>query len=592
VADRVSKSDVSRAAVPHRWLGAAELALVFVVFFLHGAWPVPDVNEPYYLGKAIHFWNPNWIPADTFLDSADTHEVFYFTFGWLSLWLPPVWLAWTGRLLTWGLLAWAWRRLSFAFIPRRWFSVLTAALFVCLQERYHMAGEWVVGGVEAKGFAYVLVFLGLEALVRNRWSRAWLLLGGAAAFHVLVGGWSVVAAGIGWLVLGHDRPALRPMVPALLGGFALSLPALVPCLGLTWGVDPAVVSRANEIYVFERLSHHLVPSRFPPTFVDRFLLLVVLLLVLDWITPTDGRRRRLRAFVAGALVIAGVGWGVSLLEGASRPLAASLLRFYWFRLSDVAVPLAVALVAARYAAYAFSTDRAEKGDRRPFRGSLVRASGTGVTRKGRLSPFSPLAVAVLVAALDLGGRALQRTHYTVPRADHLADQTDWASRASSYAAWRVACAWIADSGEIPHDARFFTPKMSETFKWYAGRSEVATWKDIPQDAQSIVTWWDALHTIYATPDRHGDFRWHNSLAESLAMRSPQQLMRLQARYQADYVLTVRWPRLPLPVVYENWRYVIYRLSRADLESLIMREPGAGEAQGLADGPREHERFTP
>ena len=47
-----------------------------------------------------------------------------------------------------------------------------------LIERFHMAGEWVIGGVEAKGFAYVLVFLGLEAVVRNRWNRAWLLLGG------------------------------------------------------------------------------------------------------------------------------------------------------------------------------------------------------------------------------------------------------------------------------------------------------------------------------------------------------------------------------------------------------------------------------
>ena len=58
-------------------------------------------------------------------------------------------------------------------IPRRWFSVLTAAWFVCLLARFHMAGEWVIGGVEAKGFAYVLVFLGLEALVRKRWNRMW-----------------------------------------------------------------------------------------------------------------------------------------------------------------------------------------------------------------------------------------------------------------------------------------------------------------------------------------------------------------------------------------------------------------------------------
>jgi hypothetical protein len=30
--------------------------------------------------------------------------------------------------MTWALLAWAWQRLSFAVIPRRWWAILTGAL--------------------------------------------------------------------------------------------------------------------------------------------------------------------------------------------------------------------------------------------------------------------------------------------------------------------------------------------------------------------------------------------------------------------------------------------------------------------------------
>ena len=37
-------------------------------------------------------------------------------------------LAWTGRLITWWLLAWSWRRLSFAVLPRPGWSILTAAI--------------------------------------------------------------------------------------------------------------------------------------------------------------------------------------------------------------------------------------------------------------------------------------------------------------------------------------------------------------------------------------------------------------------------------------------------------------------------------
>ena len=97
-----------------------ETLLIFAVFCLQGAWPVPEVNEPYYLGKAIHYWNPHWASSDWFLQTADTHAVFYFSVGWLALILKPTAFAWTVRLLTWALLAWSWQRLSRAVVPRAW----------------------------------------------------------------------------------------------------------------------------------------------------------------------------------------------------------------------------------------------------------------------------------------------------------------------------------------------------------------------------------------------------------------------------------------------------------------------------------------
>ncbi|MHC4399330.1 MAG: DUF6798 domain-containing protein [Planctomycetota bacterium] len=522
-------SGAPRGPAPGRWLVAVEIVLVFGVFFAQGAWPVPDVNEPYYLGKAIHFWDRDWASGDAFLDSADAHQVFCFTFGWLSLWLTPWWLAWFGRVLTWGLLAWAWRRLSFALVPRRGFAVLTAALWVGLLERYHLAGEWVIGGVEAKGFAYVLVLLGLEALVRNRWNAAWLLFGGASAFHVLVGGWSVVAAGVAWLLLGRSRPTLRSMWPAILGGLVLSLPGLVPSLALSWGVDATTANEAHDIYVYRRLAHHLVPSRFPPVYLDRFLLLILLYAALECIGPTDGPRHRLRWFVVGALAIAAAGVAAGLIEHVTKPLAARLLRFYWFRLADVAVPLAVAISGARCVAYALGA--------RP--------------RLGRWAA----AAAVVLAAYHVGGHAIQRVRPTIPRADRLHEYSAEAERLRDYLSWRNICRWVAESESIPQNARFLTPRVSQTFKWYAGRAEVVTWKDVPQDARSIVRWWDRLNDVHAGGRLRRGSRWHDSLAELGELR----LDELARRYDADYVLTLRTHPLKLPVECVCGYYVIYRL---------------------------------
>jgi hypothetical protein len=512
-------------------LPLAEIALVFAVFFVQGAVPVPDVNEPYYLGKAIHFWNPDWARGDFFLESKDTHLVFYVTFGWLSLWLKPLVLAWFGRVLTWVLLAWAWRRLSMAVVPRPWFSVASAALLVGLTEHCHMAGEWIIGGVEAKGFAFVLVFLGLEAFVLGRWNRAWLLLGAASAFHVLVGGWSVVAVGLAWLGIGRSRPGLRSMWPAILGGFVLSLAGLVPALALNWGTGRDVVREANQIYVYGRLGHHLNLAQIPDEYVFRFVLLLVLWLVLSVKMPADAPLRRLRAFVAAAVVIALAGAAISLLAPYDRARAAGLLRFYWFRLADVAVPMGIALGAVSFVTRALHS--------RPATGRCW------------------MALVILMAGIHVGLHAARLPLLTPPPAD----------RQQHYGGWRLACEWVARSGEIPPEARFITPRSAHTFKWYAGRAEVANWKEIPQDAAAMGEWWQRLGDLSPPGENLPDQRTYKMLPELGADR----LRQLGAKYEADFVLTVvTEPLLPLEVVYKNRTYVIYKMIRCSSQPTVVR----------------------
>jgi len=499
----------------------AEIGLIFAVFFVQGAWPVPDVNEPYYLGKAIHYWNPHWIENDFFLTSPDTHRVFYFAFGWLSLWLAPAALAWVGRILTWGLLAWSWRRLSVAVVPRAWFSVLSGALFAYLIERGHMAGEWVIGGVEAKGFAYVFVFLGLEALVRDRWNRAWLCLGMAACFHVLVGGWAAVAAGFAWLWIGRQRPPLRSMWPGLLGGLVLSLPGLVPSLLLDWGADARTLREAHQIYVYKRLAHHLVFLHFHREFMGRFLGLVGGFLLLARIVAREGGARRLRAFVIGSLAIVLIGVVLGLVGVFDPGTAAGLLRYYWFRLADAAVPLGVALFAASW------INRLREAQSPQVR---------WIT-----------ATLLVICGIHLGGYALERPPGTLPRGDKRVRHPEW----------RLACEWIASSPTIPPHAAFLTPIESQTFKWRTRRAEVVTRKDIPQDARTIVAWWRRLEDIHGTKTGDPEHEWHASLTELGADR----LQELGAKYGAGYLLTEAEPRLPLELLYANRVYAVYRLTR-------------------------------
>src|SRR5688500_10463735 len=126
-------ASAGRDDAPARWR-LAELGLIFVIFFVTGGAPAPHVNETHYLTKAKHYWDASYCPGDFFLDSADPHLVFYWTFGWLTRLAPLAVVAWIGRVVAWALLAMAWERLSRAVTDAPWASVLSAALWVTLTE--------------------------------------------------------------------------------------------------------------------------------------------------------------------------------------------------------------------------------------------------------------------------------------------------------------------------------------------------------------------------------------------------------------------------------------------------------------------------
>jgi hypothetical protein len=358
------------------------------------------------------------------------------------------------------------------------------------------------------------------------------LFGAASAFHVLVGGWSFVALGVAWLSrklwavvqkptdVAAVCPTLWSLWPGVVVGLLLALPGLIPSLLLDWNADPKIVHQAHKIYVFERLPHHLVLTGMKPEFILRLVLLWGFWVVLPWFAPTTENLRRLRAFVVGAVCIALVGAAINLLLYVDKAMAADWLRYYWFRLTDVMIPLGVALHV----------------------GFIIDALWRKRPRMARLW----LAAAMVVALANVGYQTIDRIYTLRPRSHKTAD----------YEAWREACDWIVESGKIPQDATFITPRMAMTFKWYTGRKEVANWKDLPQDAAGLVKWWERIDALYATHDPPPNLRWH----QALARRGEEPLRKLGQTYDADYLIAERVePLLDFEVVYKNRTYVIYRL---------------------------------
>jgi hypothetical protein len=482
--------------------GGDVLLGVAICYLLTGT-PVPDVNEAHYLAKAKHYWQTDWCHGDIFLESADTHLVFYWSLGWLTAWLPLTTTAWVLRIGIWTFLCWSMSRLVQTVSPGPFRGAWAIGLFTLLMMNFHMAGEWVVGGAEAKGVAYGFVLLGLEALCRGKWNRTWCLLGIASAFHVLVGGWSVIAGLIAWTLSGEDRISIRKMLPGLLVGGAVAMLGLIPALNTTSASTDVTVS-AHNIYVYKRLPHHLAVHRIAPWFRLRLIALAVLSFALAWPLRKNTSVRRLAGFTVGATAIAFAGLAIdqALLRDLDR--AAWILRFYWYRLADFAIPLFAAMIILHW--------QRSLAMRSPKRATLV------------------LAIAILTPIGWWVSHRKSPIARRIPAADRqtlLHHMTDEQAGEAQYLAWRQCCDWVQTN--TPSDAIFVTPWTQQTFKFYAHRGEVANWKDIPQDANAIVQWNTRIGRLYPPRVRTGGLVRHRDA----------HLARLAIGFGADYILVRR-----------------------------------------------------
>ena len=129
------------------------------------------------------------------------------------------------------------------------------------------------------------------------------------------------------------------------------------------------------------------------------------------------------------------------------------------------------------------------------------------------------------------------------------------SQRDAFLDWQKVCQWIDQT--FADDEIFITPRYQQTFKWFAQRAEVVNWKDVPQDADSLVQWYKRFFDIY--PRRLGTVR--------VTIRY-NELNRFRDQYGASFMVVDRrimGDSLPLVRIYpsdeatKNDTYAIYRL---------------------------------
>jgi len=518
---------------------AAAVVCAGISFFAFGAIraPVPAVNEPHYLAKARHYWNPDWCRGDFFLDSANAHLVFYQTFGWPTQWLSLEQTAWLGRAVAALILAIGWCRWAGSLLPGRWTGVWSAWVFLLAAACGNLSGEWIAGGVESKVVAYGLLFWGLAFGWERSWKRAALCAGLAISFHPVVGMWGLIAFVGGekwaWLMrrFAPQSTAAMPATPGPIAALSLAsliliaaaLPGLVPALSLVGNSSFA----ADYIQIYYRLDHHLDPMQFPvPAYVAYALLLAFWCIGRRWCSFA-ARERLFSYFVLTTVAVAVVGLAVGYYTGAPEdlpwlPLRMKFLKLYPFRMCDTLIPMAAAITAV-----GLVTARAKP----------VHDAGQHVCATRTARPWVLFGSAILAALL-------------LPAQDRNASRLE----PQRLADWLDACRWI--SRNTPEGTTFLTPtQASWAFKWYAERAEFVSFKDCPQDAAGIVEWNNRLVAIRDWAQ--GEYR-DGYDAKALG--------ELWTRHGITHVVTDRLGPISVEPIYRNETYRVYSV------------PGAGAAR--------------
>ena len=517
------------------WRWALEVALLVGLFFIYAGDSAPMVNEAHYLVKAKNFWDPGWCSHDMFVASDKVHTTFYVLFGWPTKYLSLTQTAWLGRVVGWLLLAIGLQRLSWVVFRRSFVAPAVAVLWIAGVEYGNLAGEWVVGGIEAKVPAYGLILLALAYLIERRWNWVWVLLGSAAAFHVLSGGWAVIAVMGCWWKTERKRPGgVKLFTPALFLGGAVSLLGLIPALSMSLGADSEQAAMAARIYSYFRIKHHLLPADF---FLSWYLRFGALVLMMAGGVALYGKRdeaiRTLGWFVSATLGISVVGLLLGFLPSYAPDLAAKLLRYYWFRLADAMVPLMVAVLVVRMV-----VDHRHK----------IRVIG----------------LVGLMLAVALCSNSVWRSCSRAVPPSVSNDLLGFEAGASAevqqrvYRDWLNVCRWVRNSSD--EQEVFLTPRNQQTFKWFTGRAEVVNWKDVPQNPSALLEWYERFKEVY--PSRIGNRR----TANRVSIRYPS-LLALRKKYNVQYLIVDRritGDNLPLLRIYPmatetNQTYAVYEL---------------------------------
>ena len=201
------------------------------------------------------------------------------------------------------------------------------------------AGEWFVGGLETKVFAYCFVLLSLSSFIRNNIKWGMIYSGLSLSFHLLVGGYHLFCLIPFFLITQSvDKnffvKLLKSIPYFLISGFL----GLIEAFSSFFLSDQSGIEKVGwDIYVNVRVPHHTVPEFSIKTWL---ILIIFTVINIIFLKSKNQTKRYLSSYSLFTVVILLIGLLIYY------NFDSHYLRYYFFRSSDVILPLITILLFA------------------------------------------------------------------------------------------------------------------------------------------------------------------------------------------------------------------------------------------------------
>ena len=509
------------------------VALVFLVTFISQFHFNLIFNEADVLPFARHQFDHDWIPGDWYLNLDIGYRAFFdYAFGWLYSQTNLLTTLVIGRCLTYVLFAiLAVRLFRLLDLPLLWMLILLAYYLPNYQVA---AGEWMIGGLETKPFAYLALLWALDQGFRKRLGWAWFALGAALSFHLLIG----VYGALGWgLAMAANRDYRAQWKKTLLRAWPY---AISGAWGI-YGVSQYLLGKsaglnadfAWEIYTQWRVPHHVIPD----WKTGNWILYLALMLILLWVHLRNPRPsiKWYGAFLTGPVLL----WVTGLVLYYTADV--SLMRFYWFRMADTLLVFLVPPMLVRHL-----------GDILPFRkwmqhlGPRTKNRGTLPTHLRLAGWIAFIAVFAVMQQKQLG-RLLQPENLSQ---QHFREKIDFSPDISQ---------WIRE--DTPVNSTVLIPPGLTNFYITAERARVVSFKHSPQRAEDILEWFNRMEALNGGRTiTQKSYKMAEEVGSNFERLSSEQITQLAKTYNSQYLLTSANTDYSFPITFKSGGYKVYRLN--------------------------------